>query len=84
MPNPFDGTQLCAKVDPDLFFPEDRSDYKPSIAQAKALCVQCPMLAACSKYVNETPGLYGVWAGKWLDGSGYTSPASSLVTRKVA
>ena len=84
MPNPFDGSQLCATVDPDLFFPDGWGNFKEPIAQAQALCAKCPMLAACSKYVDETPGLYGVWAGKWLDGVGYVSPASSLVTRKVA
>jgi hypothetical protein len=85
MCNPFDGSQLCAQVDPDLFFPEHRKEWKSNVAEAKALCAQCPMLAACSKYATETVGLYGVWAGKWHDGSGYVSPAPySTTNRKVA
>ena len=85
MSNPFDGTQLCASVDPDLFFPEGWGNFKEPIAKAKALCAQCPMLNACRKYSNETVGLYGVWAGEWRDGSGFVSPATHTTTkRKVA
>jgi len=81
----YDGSQLCAQVDSELFFPEDRKDWKLNIAQAKALCSQCPMLSACSKYSNETAGLYGVWAGEWRDGTGFTSSAPYPTTnRKVA
>lgn len=80
--NPFDGSQLCAQVNPDLFFPEDRKNWKSNIAQAKTLCAQCPMLVACRTYANGTVGLYGIWAGEWRDGSGYVTPIP--MDRKVA
>jgi hypothetical protein len=75
MSNPFDGTQLCAQVDPAIFFPEERKTWKSDIAQAKSLCAQCPMLKACAKYADGTVGLYGIWAGEWRDGSGFVSQA---------
>lgn len=84
MCNPFDGTQLCAQVDPNLFFPEHRKEWKSNVAEAKALCAQCPMLAACSKYATETVGLYGVWAGKWYDGTGFVSQAPYPTTNRKA
>ena len=81
----YDGTQLCAQVDSELFFPEDRKEWKSNIAQAKTICAQCPMFKACDVYAKSFPGLYGVWACKWYDGAGFVSQAPYVTTnRKVA
>ena len=82
MSSPFDGTQLCAQIDPEIFFPEERKHWKENIAEAKALCAKCPLLSACDTYATGTVGLYGVWGGKWRDGSGFTSQA--IMNKEVA
>jgi len=81
----YDGTQLCAQVDSNLFFPEGWGNFKSNIAQAKDICAKCPMLKACDSYAKSVPGLYGVWAGQWYDGTGFVSQAPySTTKRKVA
>lgn len=59
----FDGTQVCAQVDPELFFPEKGG----SSAGAKKLCSSCEFLAPCLDYalvarINGM-GIAGVWGG---------------------
>ena len=59
----FDGTQLCAQVDPELFFPEKGSPSAP----AKKLCATCEFLAPCLEYgmtarIGGMP-VQGVWGG---------------------
>lgn len=76
VPYPYDGSQLCAQIDPETFFPDGRLRNKEALAEAKSLCKRCPILNACKEYSQATPGLYGVWAGKWRDGTGYSTPAS--------
>ena len=85
MSYPYDGTQSCAQTDPDLFFPDGEGRSKNAIADAKAVCNACALFSACKKYSQATPGLYGVWAGEWRDGSGYVSSLPiSLFLRKEA
>lgn len=59
----FDGTQLCAQVDPELFFP----DKGGSVRSAKQLCGVCEFLTPCRRYamtawVAGYP-VSGVWGG---------------------
>ena len=75
--NPFNGTQLCdTDENKDLFF----SPYKNDKIKAQSICSQCPMFEVCKTEVKDKVGLYGTWAGKWFDGSGYVSPV--IVIRK--
>lgn len=57
---PFDGTQLCSQVDPELFFPEDYEDRK-AVHSAKKVCSECPLTTACLTYALSNPELDGVW-----------------------
>lgn len=83
MPNPYDGTQSCAQIDPDIFFPEKKTNKQ--IAKALKVCSSCALLSACREYSKSTPGLYGVWAGAWRDGSGYVTPlAINRLKKEVA
>lgn len=59
---PFNGTQLCKSVDPDLFFPEDYEDRK-TVLGAKAICKDCPLTVACLEYALGDSGLDGIWGG---------------------
>jgi len=59
----FDGTQVCAQVDPEVFFPPKGA----SPAKAKALCGSCEFLNPCRRYaltawVAGYP-VNGVWGG---------------------
>jgi hypothetical protein len=75
MSSPYDGSQLCAQTDEALFIPENLH-AKAEIEQAIAICNRCALLKACKDYADTHTGLYGVWAGKMYDGSGYVSPVS--------
>lgn len=56
---------LCVQVDTDIFFP----DKGEGVAEAKFLCGQCPVKAACLANAMRTEGLgglqhrHGVWGG---------------------
>ena len=73
MLNPYDGSQLCAQTDPEVFFPANNFRRKQEIKQAVDICKQCPLLKACQEYAKSQTGLYGVWGGKMYDGTGYIS-----------
>ena len=58
-PSPFDGTQLCSTVDPEIFFPENYVDKEP-IEKAKAVCNQCWVKEKCLSFaMNEREGIWG-------------------------
>lgn len=59
----FDGTQVCAQVDPELFYPEKGG----STRDAKKVCAGCEFLNPCRRYaittyINGHP-ILGVWGG---------------------
>ena len=49
----------CRDKDPDLFFPDARSDTK----EALAICASCPVRVDCLEYAIETDVRFGVWGG---------------------
>lgn len=52
----------CATEDPELFFPVgDGPAAQAQIAQARAVCAGCPMLARCLEYGMTQE--FGVWGG---------------------
>ena len=59
----FDGTQLCAQVDPEVFFPEKGG----SPAAAKKLCATCEFQVPCLDYAmtHRIAGISieGIWGG---------------------
>jgi WhiB family redox-sensing transcriptional regulator len=67
----FDGTQICMKVDPEIFFPElhpnevsepgDQRRYKAAVKNAKELCNGCVHLVPCLEYalLNAVEGIWG-------------------------
>ena len=50
----------CRQVDPELFFAEAPAD----VEAAKALCVPCPLRAACLAGALERREPWGVWGGQ--------------------
>jgi hypothetical protein len=74
------GSQLCAQTDREIFFPVSKADPNRDIAIAT--CKACPLLSACGKYAENTPGLYGIWGGKEYFGIGFVSPMSFQAERK--
>lgn len=80
--SPYDGTQLCAQTDPEVFFPHHNFQYKEQIENAISICKECHLLKACNEYAELQPSLFGVWGGKMYDGSGYISPV--FAQRKVS
>jgi WhiB family redox-sensing transcriptional regulator len=60
----FDGTQLCAETDPELFFPGKGGTPR----EAKAICERCEFLEPCLAYALRATDphgypLVGVWGG---------------------
>lgn len=56
----FDGSQICAQTDPDLWFP---SAERQTGRLAKSLCRSCPWLQSCLDYALLTD-VVGIWGGK--------------------
>lgn len=50
---------VCATVDPYLWHP-DKGD-SPAVRKAKAICRECPVVAACRDYSLERREMHGVW-----------------------
>jgi len=59
---PFDGTQACKSVDPDLFFPEDYDD-RGVTERAKIICKSCPLTLDCLQYAIKDVSLDGIRGG---------------------
>jgi Transcription factor WhiB len=59
----FDGTQLCAQTDPELFFPEKSTSSRIEINAARKLCSVCPFNSPCLEYAIKHSELVGIWAG---------------------
>jgi len=55
---PFDGSQVCAQTDPELWFP---TSEKQTGRIAKSLCRTCPWLKSCLDYAlrHEVVGVWG-------------------------
>lgn len=50
---------VCAQTDPEIFYPEQGVTAKV----AKAVCLSCPVRAACLDWAIETGQQWGVWGG---------------------
>ena len=59
----------CRSEDPELFFPVgDGAPALLQIAEAKAVCRRCPVVAECLTWALESGQGYGVWGGLTPDG----------------
>jgi len=56
----FDGSQICAQTDPDLWFP---TSEKQTGRLAKSLCRTCPWVTSCLDYALRHE-VVGIWGGK--------------------
>ncbi|MFE7517263.1 WhiB family transcriptional regulator [Streptomyces sp. NPDC057540] len=55
------GSNLCAQVDPEAFFPERVT--ATSTAYAKAICALCDSQPECLQQAMARREEYGVWGG---------------------
>lgn len=55
----FDGTQPCADIDPDIFFPHPAD--KEGLQVAKDICNSCQFVDPCFAYAVKEPSLQGIW-----------------------
>jgi WhiB family redox-sensing transcriptional regulator len=60
----FDGSQLCAETDPELFFPEKGSPGS-LVKSAKNICNLCEFKAPCLEYAlqESSADIWGIWGG---------------------
>jgi WhiB family redox-sensing transcriptional regulator len=54
---------LCAQTDPELFHPE----HGQKNAEAKRVCLACPVRATCLEWALETGQQFGIWGGAGED-----------------
>jgi WhiB family transcriptional regulator, redox-sensing transcriptional regulator len=58
----------CLHADPDLFFPISAAGRAvDQIAQAKAICANCPVRRECLEFACTNAPVHGVWGGTTLD-----------------
>ena len=62
----FDGTQVCAQVDPELFFPETPMESVVNMRSIKPICNACQLREPCLEYAINDYTLDGIWAGTTL------------------
>lgn len=54
----------CRTADPELFYPiSEAAPNQGQIAEAKAVCASCPVLAVCRQHALGKPEPFGVWGG---------------------
>ena len=53
----FDGSEVCAQIDPEVWFPTATSQTG---AMAKKLCLSCPWLQKCRDYAVAVD-VVGIW-----------------------
>lgn len=56
---PWMAEAICAQTDPEAFYPEKGE----STAEAKRVCMGCPVRQVCLEYALERKELFGVWGG---------------------
>ncbi|MGW5865024.1 WhiB family transcriptional regulator [Streptomyces sp. NPDC055239] len=55
---------LCAREDPELFFPVSAAG--PALSEelaAKRICLRCPVLRPCLTWALDSGQAFGVWGG---------------------
>jgi|688.fasta_scaffold543320_2 hypothetical protein len=70
----FDGTQACATMDQEVFFPVSLADTRKSLQFLIPICKSCSMYTKCAEYSRTAVGIQGIWAGVMYDGAGYSTP----------
>lgn len=58
----FDGSQLCAQVDPELFFPNNAGESAKLKRVVIPICKKCEFQTECLEYALNSD-VYGIWAG---------------------
>jgi len=59
----FDGSQVCAQVDPELFFPENAAEGPVKLRQVRPICNACEFKLPCLEYALSDWEIQGIWAG---------------------
>jgi len=65
--SPFDGSQLCASVEPELFFPNTPTEVQQHLDAVVHLCAMCPLKKKCLAYAKAEPGITGIWGGVYFE-----------------
>lgn len=58
----FDGTQACATMPGDKFFPDSAEQEIQALKEIKVICNACKFQVPCLQYSLEN-AVWGIWAG---------------------
>jgi WhiB family redox-sensing transcriptional regulator len=61
-PGPWAERSLCAKADPEIWFPVDEEDLELGAAAIDA-CFRCPVRAECLAHALAIGERHGIWGG---------------------
>jgi hypothetical protein len=59
----FDGTQACAEVGWEFFYPENVSEAPGLYFKAREICRRCEWQEECGDYAIRHDSGYGMWGG---------------------
>jgi WhiB family redox-sensing transcriptional regulator len=59
LPGAWASLGLCGQTDPEVFFPEKGG----STADAKKVCMRCPVRAQCLAFALDNNERHGIWGG---------------------
>jgi len=57
----FDGSQPCAEIGGDMWFPDEYGDMKGFTPELRKICNSCPFIKPCFEYA-VTHDVDGLWA----------------------
>jgi WhiB family redox-sensing transcriptional regulator len=58
----FDGSQPCAQIDSELFFPESAGQAAQVKSTIRKICGSCDFQSECLEYALNTNS-FGIWGG---------------------
>jgi WhiB family redox-sensing transcriptional regulator len=59
----FDGTQACAEVGVEFFFPENNNEAPGDYQKARSVCQRCDWQIECGDWALRHDSSYGMWGG---------------------
>lgn len=73
----------CRTAPPEMFFPSQQTK-RLTIARARSVCLRCPVIKECARFVLDERIKCGIYAGVLLGYGGDARPAAIEALRRIA